>query len=891
LNSRTISFARRLLTTGSGQIYLLPLMAYHLSLFGAPRLTREGEVVVSRAVQRRRLAILVILARAPRRTLTRERILGYLWPETAPDAGRRLLSEAIYVLRRELGEELLRATGDSITLSADVTCDVDAFAETFARGEWTSAVSLHTSPLLDGWYVPETPDFDRWIDAERAQLTNAYCSALNELAGALERGGDAIGAASNWQALIRMDPYNSTAVLRAALAKVASGERAGALTLILEHETLLRDDLGAALDSELTELAQDIRSGRLQPERRQARVQQTQQVLDVMSTRASTTDRSHDEEIGAARLTLDGGHQTPATTATTEARPALSSSSLTATLPVRVAPKRAGRRLLGLTAVTAVLSGMGLFAVQRTPRVASQASAGGGLDPLRIAVLYFDAPPNDSGTSYLTEGLAEGLIRELSDVRSIRVLSRDAVARYKNAAISADSIGRLLRAGTLVSATVAHSGDRVRVIARLVDVTTLRQFATITVEQARTELFALTDSLSLRTSDALRKQLGIDMRRRSLTDRPEGAVRNDRALDLLFQAEHLRKTAAAAWTTSTPGLGALVLARRNLLAADSLLALAQSLDSTFPALALERGWVAIAAGRLESGSARVVALSPAIGHAERARADLRSRTSPDSLGHAAVQHLLGSARLQTAVAIQTFRSEGALLRSAAANLDSAVALDARLAAAWSTLSEARRLAGDFEGAQRAAEGALAADAFLESADAVLFSGWLSAVELGDAPAAQRWCSRGQQRFPDDWRFIECELTNLRLDAAGLSAVRPDPQKAWALVARLNRVDPDEKARAAGRPYSPSYRRLTAAAVSAAAGMADTARAVLRAELVRVSADPELRTDILYDAAFVHLMLKEPNAARQNLRTYVKARPDLKSYIDSDKTLGSVTPID
>ena len=192
----------------------------------------------------------------------------------------------------------------------------------------------------------------------------------------------------------------------------------------------------------------------------------------------------------------------------------LSSSGLIATTSVQVAPKRAGRRLLELTAVTAGLSRMGLFAVQRTPRVVSQASAGKGLDQLRIALLYFDAPPTDSGMSYLTEGLAKELIRELSDVRSIRDLSNDGVARYENAAISADSSGRLLRAGTLVSATVAHSGDRIRVIARLVDVTTLRQFATITVEQARTELFALTDSLSLRTSDALRKQLGIDMRRR-----------------------------------------------------------------------------------------------------------------------------------------------------------------------------------------------------------------------------------------------------------------------------------------------------------------------------------------------------------------------------------------
>src|SRR3712207_8418056 len=49
--------------------------------------------------------------------------------------------------------------------------------------------------------------------------------------------------------------------------------------------------------------------------------------------------------------------------------------------------------------------------------------------------------------------------------------------------------------------------------------------------------------------------------------------------------------------------------------------------------------------------------------------------------------------------------------------------------------------------------------------------------LGRRDQAARWCARGRQLVPNDWHFVECELSIMRLDVAGLSARRPDPDRA------------------------------------------------------------------------------------------------------------------
>jgi tetratricopeptide (TPR) repeat protein len=315
--------------------------------------------------------------------------------------------------------------------------------------------------------------------------------------------------------------------------------------------------------------------------------------------------------------------------------------------------------------------------------------------------------------------------------------------------------------------------------------------------------------------------------------------------------------------------------------------MAESLDPAWAEPSLERGWISIEAGRLEHGTTRVVAVAPALAYAERALAILREHAPADTTSRANALYLRGLARIEAATAVQTYRNEDQSLLDGRRDLDSAVMLDNSLAGAWAALSKTRWLTGDFEGAEQAATRALAADAFLQDGDEVISWAWRSAYARADRQKALQWCHRGRELLPADWHFIECELTLMRLDAAHLTSTTPEPRLAWSLVAQLEHLDPPSQAAQAGRPYSPIYRRLVAAAVSAAAGQTDSARAVLRRELAAVRDDPELSTDILYDGAFLNLVLGDLDQAREMISRYLRARPDLSTLLKRDPTLRPV----
>ena len=91
---------------------------FHLRLFGNPSITGEdGAVIAGRAVQRHRVALLALLARSSRWSLSRDKLLAYLWPERGRVPARQLLNQAVYHLRLALGQEAILSSGDELGLS------------------------------------------------------------------------------------------------------------------------------------------------------------------------------------------------------------------------------------------------------------------------------------------------------------------------------------------------------------------------------------------------------------------------------------------------------------------------------------------------------------------------------------------------------------------------------------------------------------------------------------------------------------------------------------------------------------------------------------------------------------------------------------------------------
>jgi DNA-binding SARP family transcriptional activator len=235
--------------------------SFNLKLFGGAALEGEHGTVHGRAAHKRRLALLALLAVARGRTVARERLIGYLWPESDGDSARHLLSESLYVLRKALGEHAFVTSGDEVGVDgALVACDVAGFEGAVAAGELERAVALYAGPFLDGFYVADAPEFERWAETERDRLARSYGRALESLAEAREAEGRWTDAVEWWQRRFTHDPFDSRTALRLMSAMDAAGQRGGAIRLAALHAALMREELGAEPEPAVLRLAERLRA-------------------------------------------------------------------------------------------------------------------------------------------------------------------------------------------------------------------------------------------------------------------------------------------------------------------------------------------------------------------------------------------------------------------------------------------------------------------------------------------------------------------------------------------------------------------------------------------------------------------------------------------------------
>lgn len=236
-------------------------MSLYLRVLGGARLVGLEGPVSGRAAHKRRLALLTILASARGRPVSRERIIGLLWPDSPGQAGRHLLSESLSVLRRELGVDLFNATGDELSLAAGVlACDLNDFEDALSEGRFSDAASIYAGPFLDGFVVSDAPDFERWADAERDRVGRAAGRSLEAAAEACEAARDHRGAAEWWLRLAELDQYSSRVAIRLMRALEAAGERAAAVRRGEVHAAMLRADLEIAPPGEFLDLLSSLRS-------------------------------------------------------------------------------------------------------------------------------------------------------------------------------------------------------------------------------------------------------------------------------------------------------------------------------------------------------------------------------------------------------------------------------------------------------------------------------------------------------------------------------------------------------------------------------------------------------------------------------------------------------
>jgi len=198
-----------------------------LSLTGA-----DGREVRALLGQPRRLALLAYLAAAsPPGFHRRDTLLALFWPELDQEHARAALRQALHVVRDALSGDAVASRGDEeIGLDfAQVSCDVAAFERALLTGELEEALDLYRGALLEGFFISDAPEFERWLETERARLQQAAAGAARALAERSESDNDLTRAVRWARRSIELAPSDEGLVRRLMALLDRQGDRAGAL--------------------------------------------------------------------------------------------------------------------------------------------------------------------------------------------------------------------------------------------------------------------------------------------------------------------------------------------------------------------------------------------------------------------------------------------------------------------------------------------------------------------------------------------------------------------------------------------------------------------------------------------------------------------------------------
>lgn len=236
--------------------------------------------------------------------------------------------------------------------------------------------------------------------------------------------------------------------------------------------------------------------------------------------------------------------------------------------------------------------------------------------PPRVAVLPFLNLSPDADDDCFADGISEDVITQLSKIGALRVISLTSVLPFKERREGVREVGARLGATAVLDGSVRRAGERVRIVARLVDAETDQHLWAETYDRELTDIFAIQSEVALQIAAALEAELSSDERSRIY--RP--ATSSLHAYQLYLQGRHW-------FIRYTPeGLQRAIEHFESAIAADPGYALAYANLGMAYAELSESGALEAEVARRQATEAaeRALQLDPMLGEAHCTAAQLRS---------------------------------------------------------------------------------------------------------------------------------------------------------------------------------------------------------------------------------------------------------------------------
>lgn len=161
--------------------------------------------------------------------------------------------------------------------------------------------------------------------------------------------------------------------------------------------------------------------------------------------------------------------------------------------------------------------------------------------PRSVAILPFANLSADPENEYFSDGITEDIIARAARIRNLKVISRTSVMQYRGTQKSVREIGRELGVAAILEGSIRRTGDRVRIVAQLVDARTDAHKWAETYDRVLEDIFAIQSDVANHIAAALQAELSPQEQER-VTNQP---TENLDAYDLYLRARH-------EWNRRTP---------------------------------------------------------------------------------------------------------------------------------------------------------------------------------------------------------------------------------------------------------------------------------------------------------------------------------------------------
>ena len=148
-----------------------------------------------------------------------------------------------------------------------------------------------------------------------------------------------------------------------------------------------------------------------------------------------------------------------------------------------------------------------------------------------VAVMPFVNVSNDPNSEYLSDGITETLINNLSELPNLAVMTRSSVSRYKERDVDPQTVAKDLKVEALVTGRIVQRGDELTISAELIDARTNRNLWGERYDRKLSDALAVQQEITGAISTKLRERLSGETK----TQIVKGGTNNPEAYQLYLK--------------------------------------------------------------------------------------------------------------------------------------------------------------------------------------------------------------------------------------------------------------------------------------------------------------------------------------------------------------------